>query len=80
MTETIIKAAAPGQRTPSHAAYHVRHRDGRKALWTRVGSAWAHADGKGFNVQLDALPRDGRIALRAAGEQAETGDAPPRSR
>jgi len=51
-------------RQPSHAVYHVRDREGAKSLWTRIGSAWAHADGQGFNVQVEAVPLDGRITLR----------------
>ena len=49
---------------PSHSAYHVRERDGQKAIWTKVGSAWPHGDGKGFSITLDALPVDGRLTLR----------------
>ena len=57
---------------PSHVAYHVRERDGKKGFWTRLGSAWPHADGKGFNVQLDGLvPLDGRIVIRIAGEKKD---------
>ena len=32
--------------------------------WTRIGVAFPHRDGKGFNVILQALPVDGRIELR----------------
>jgi hypothetical protein len=39
--------------------------------WIRIGSAWAHADGKGFNIQLETVPLDGRIALRVASEKAK---------
>lgn len=53
---------------PSHFAYHVREREGAKGIWTRIGSAWAHGDGKGFSVQLDCAPLDGRITLRIASE------------
>ncbi len=49
---------------PSHIAYHLCEREGEKAVWTRVGFAWAHGDGKGFSVQLDAAPVDGRLSLR----------------
>jgi hypothetical protein len=35
---------------PSHVAYQVRDREGKKAIWTRIGSAWQHADGAGFNL------------------------------
>lgn len=56
---------------PSHVAYQVRDREGQKAFWTRIGTAWAHADGKGFNIQLEALPLDGRIVLRVASEKKD---------
>ena len=51
---------------PSHIAYHVRENDEGKAFFNRVGSAFAHKDGKGFNVLLDASPVDGKITLRTA--------------
>lgn len=62
---------AAGGKAPSHIAYQVRDREGRKAFWTRIGSAWAHQDGSGFNIQLDAVPLDGRITLRVASEKKE---------
>jgi hypothetical protein len=50
----------------------VRDRgEGQKSFWTRIGSAWAHADGKGFNVQLDVAPLDGRLSLRVATEKKD---------
>ncbi|MBI1348646.1 hypothetical protein GC163_20430 [bacterium] len=55
-------------KTPSHIAYQVRDREGQKGFWTRIGSVWPHADGKGFTIQLDAIPLDGRITLRIASE------------
>jgi hypothetical protein len=58
-------------KTPSHIAYHVRNREGSKGYWTRIGAAWAHADGCGFNIQIETLPLDGRITLRIASEKSE---------
>jgi hypothetical protein len=59
-------------KAPSHIAYHVRDREGGKGFWSRIGSAWAHQDGQGFNVQLDGLvPLDGRITLRVASEKKD---------
>jgi hypothetical protein len=55
-------------KSPTHVAYQVRD-GGQKGFWTRIGAAWQHKDGKGFNVQLDAVPLDGKIALRVATEQ-----------
>ena len=64
-TKTASKA-------PSHVAYHVRDRgEGQKGYWTRIGSAWAHNDGKGFNIQLEVAPLDGRISLRIASEKKD---------
>jgi hypothetical protein len=34
-------------KAPSHIAYQVRDRENGKSFWTRIGSAWAHGDGKG---------------------------------
>lgn len=56
---------------PTHVAYQLRDREGQKGVWTRVGSAWPHADGKGFNVQLDAVPLDGRISLRVVADKKD---------
>lgn len=56
-------------KAPTHIAYQVREsQGGGKGFWTRIGSAWAHRDGKGFNLQLDAVPLDGRVSLRVATE------------
>ena len=59
---------APSGNAPTHIAYQVR--DGKdKGFWTRIGAAWQHKDGKGFNIQLDVVPLDGRIQLRVSSEQ-----------
>ena len=49
----------------------MRDRDGQKGIWTRIGSVWPHNDGKGFNVQLDAVPLDGRITLRIVADKKD---------
>ncbi len=64
MTDTNATATNGNSRTPSHVAYQVRDREGKKGIWTRIGSAWPHADGNGFNIQIEAVPLDGRISLR----------------
>ena len=35
-----------------------------RSEWIRVGVAFAHPDGKGFNLTLSALPVDGKLVLR----------------
>jgi hypothetical protein len=69
MSDSTNTTTAP--KTPSHVAYQVRDREGQKGFWTRIGSVWPHADGKGYSVQLDAVPLDGRITLRVASEKKE---------
>lgn len=40
--------------------------------WTRIGAAWPHKDGKGFNIDLEYLPqKKGRIVLREEADQGE---------
>ena len=62
---------AATSKAPTHVAYQVKNREGKKAIWTRIGSAWAHSDGAGFNIQLDAFPFDGKITLRVPAEKDE---------
>jgi hypothetical protein len=51
--------------------HHVRDRKDGNGFWTRIGSAWQHADGKGFNIQIDTAPLDGRISLRIPSEKTQ---------
>lgn len=58
---------ADADNTPDYIAFHVRDGEKGKSYWTRLGAAWAHRDGDGFNIQLDVMPVrgfDGRIVLR----------------
>jgi hypothetical protein len=71
---------------PSHRCFVVEEREGasgKEAYWLKIGSAWPHKDGKGFNLQLSALPANGgRIVLREFTEEepaAEDKDAAPPS-
>jgi hypothetical protein len=68
MTDTQTNDNA-SSKAPSHIAYQVRDREGKKGFWTRIGSAWAHTDGQGFNIQLECVPLDGRITLRINSEK-----------
>ena len=70
MSESLENQTSPSKK-PTHAAYHVRDRKGGDAIWTRIGSAWQHADGKGFNIQIETVPLDGRISLRVPAEKTE---------
>jgi hypothetical protein len=39
-------------------------REGQDDFWLPIGAAFAHADGKGFNVVLQALPTNGKVVMR----------------
>jgi hypothetical protein len=57
-------------------AYAVREYEvegQKKSDWTRLGVAFPHADGNGFNVLLTAFPLDGKMVLRLH-ESKEEGD------
>lgn len=58
-------------RGPSHIAYHVREGEENKSYFNRIGSVWPHKDGEGFNIQLDAIPVDGRITVRSVQERLQ---------
>ncbi len=52
---------------PSHIAYSVEEGTGDKNHWQKIGAAWPAKDG-GLSLQLNALPIDGKIALRSREE------------
>lgn len=52
---------------PAFYIYNVTERgEGKDDYWQRIGAAWPHEDGKGFNLSLDYLPlKTGRLVARA---------------
>lgn len=69
MTNTATAGEAP-----SHSVYLVEG-DKENAFWTKIGSAWLHKDGDGFNVQMTAIPLTGRIVIRKRKpKQADQGE------
>ena len=69
MTDT--NSTATKGKAPTHAAYHVRDSKEGKGYWTRIGAAWQHNDGNGFNIQLEVVPLDGRVTLRVASDKKD---------
>jgi hypothetical protein len=59
---------------PTHRAYSVIRREGQDDFWLNIGLAFAHKDGKGFNIMLQAFPLDGKIVCREATEADDTGE------
>ena len=57
---------------PTHYLYNVIDQDNhsddeKRGIWTRIGAAWPHGDGKGFSLRLDipmVVSCDTRLVLR----------------
>jgi hypothetical protein len=67
-TETTTEKTT---KKPSYIAYQVREGSNDESYWTRVGVAFSHKDGKGFNIQVQSVPLDGRITLRVPTEKKQ---------
>lgn len=50
-------------KAPEYLAWHVTQK-GEKSYWNKVGAAWKHKDGRGYTLQLETCPINGRIVLR----------------
>ena len=48
-----------------------------KSFWTRIGSAWINRD-QSINIQLDALPVNGKLHVREQAERVDRPDRPDR--
>jgi hypothetical protein len=55
---------------PAYRAYTVVKR-GKDDFWLNLGVAFAHEDGEGFNILLQALPTDAKLVLRTYKEKPE---------
>ena len=65
---------------PAMRAFTVIKREGQDDFWLAIGAAFAHQNGEGFNVILQALPipdGDGvcKIVLRPPKDQDEQPEA-----
>ncbi len=73
---------------PIYNLYNVIDQDNdmdgeKRGIWTKIGAAWPHGDGKGFSITLDipmVISRDTRLVLRERDElptarQSETVEA-----
>ena len=75
MTTSSTTPSKSGANRPTFMAYHVQEsaKQGGKARWVELGAYFAHADGQGGNLVLDALPINftGRIVLLAPSQKSE---------
>ncbi len=49
---------------PTHTIYQVIEREKDLKIWSRIGVAWMHKDGEGFNLAFDAFPLTGSVVVR----------------
>lgn len=55
---------------PSHRLFNVCG-EGDKTRWIDIGVAWPTRDGKGFTLQLNGVPLNGRVVMRVADSKDE---------
>lgn len=61
---------------PTHAIWHIRDREGKKAFWTEIGVGFTNRDGS-ITLKLNLVPLDGgMVQVRAI----EPRDRDPRDR
>jgi len=71
--ELTTPATSDIQKSPSKrlVVYTIIDRPGaEKSFWARVGSAWINRD-QSINIQLDALPVNGKLHVREPSERPE---------
>lgn len=57
-----------------YRVYTIIERQDDSPFWLNIGMAYPHQDGRGFNIQLQALPLQGRLTLRTLGSPPGTGE------
>jgi hypothetical protein len=68
----IKESAATGPRPPGTrmVVYTITEKPGSdKSFWSKIGSAWINRD-LSINIQLDALPVNGKLHLREQMERS----------
>jgi hypothetical protein len=55
---------------PTHGVFVIEG-EGDATFWHRIGAAWAHKDGLGFNIAVAAIPLSGGLVVRANREGGE---------
>ena len=53
---------------PLYRVYTIVPRENAKDYWLNIGVAFPHKDGKGWNLQLQALPLDSKLIIREVDE------------
>ncbi|MFC5345309.1 hypothetical protein ACETK8_14680 [Brevundimonas staleyi] len=67
----------PGQApNPSLMRVYLVRDIGSRSRWVEIGVARPHRDGRGYAIDLDAQPIEGRIVLRASRGSRDEGSGP----
>lgn len=53
-------------------AYNVRETEDGKSYFNRIGAAFPHKDGQGYNLHLEALPVSGQVVMRTVQEKLDS--------
>lgn len=64
MAKKPTKPASDATRLTAYTVREFEHNGETKHDWMRIGVAFPHEDGKGFNLTLHAVPVDGNVVLR----------------
>ena len=68
-SNTVENTPAKGERL---IAYSIKATGEGASIWSQCGSAFINRDGS-INVYLDVLPLDGKLHIRRAHSQPDTG-------
>ena len=58
-----------------HRVYTIVPKENDKDYWLNIGVAFPHKDGKGWNLNIQALPLDGKLVIREVDEQQGSQEA-----
>ena len=71
-TPTKAQTETTSPKRPTYNVFAVTEKGEDRKEWFEIGAAWAHSDGKGFNITLKALPLAGaQIVMRVPREKEE---------
>ncbi len=69
---TMSSNTKTGQK-PTYEVFIVQDGAEGKAVWTKIGAAWPHKDGKGFSLKGFTLKEGLKVHLRAVEAKAGKG-------
>ena len=74
VTQPLLRPPAAAPSTAKRlAVYTIIEKPGSdRSFWSRIGSAWINRD-QSINIQLDALPVNGKLHVREPSERPEGG-------